>query len=254
MHNKYKFIITLITALSLSGCGSLPNHSNTLLFATNTSFGVNVAPNATNLFSIDVGYRRQEGVWMPLLANKDLPHGVEAADCENDDKLGNSCKFIGVSDDGKSIDTYSVLASFGGEASAGGGSDGAEAEVEIIQYFATGLAARELAKNAGAAAVNTDAPPAKADVKDNRVSRRQRDLANELSDVNLIMSEISGTDGSLDQAKCNNLADKAASNHGLSAGDRNAIKRRCANNSADAVRGYMLTRAFAVTQPLKDSI
>jgi hypothetical protein len=137
----------------LSGCHT-PQHSNTLIFATNTRFGVDVGYDPkTQEPSFVVGYRRQEGVWMPLLAN-----------CGADGLSPGASPFsLYQGNDSANKDTYSVLATFKGKA-AGNGTNGAS--TAIAQYFATGLAARELAQKGGAALVSTaaKAPTDKSDL------------------------------------------------------------------------------------------
>lgn len=164
--NRRRIIIgaTAIAAAALSGCAT-PQHTNLLIFGTNTVVGLKVGADATSTPAIQVGYARQELVLMPLLANTaasntngDLllqPCPAEKAPRQaggTPAQLSENCKFIGA--EGASQDSYSVMASFGakfdaettpgGTSKAGGG---------IAQYFATGLAARTLAEKAGAAAV-----------------------------------------------------------------------------------------------------
>lgn len=78
-----------------------------------------------------------------------------------------SIKYIGT--DGKKQDTYSVFASFGGDFSAAGGG-----KAGINQFFATGIAAQNLAKNKEVAAALTvtepDAAAAKAATEQARLS------------------------------------------------------------------------------------
>ncbi len=66
--------ITLI----LYGCGSVPQHSNTLVFGTDTKVALDVSSSPANAGALGftLGYKRVEAVWMPLLANKIL--GSEA--------------------------------------------------------------------------------------------------------------------------------------------------------------------------------
>lgn len=163
MHYRNASVAAL--ALILSAC-STPQHTNLLIFGTNTVVGLKVGADATSTPAIQVGYARQELVLMPLLANTaatntngDLflhPCPAEKATPPGNPptlaELSINCKFVGAGKDAQ--DSYSVLASFGakfdaettpgGTSKAGGG---------IAQYFATGLAARTLAEKAGAAAV-----------------------------------------------------------------------------------------------------
>lgn len=133
--------------LLLAGC-TTPKHTDLLIFGTNTQFGVAVATDATASPGVNIGFKRQEMVLMPLYVNATesrLP--LEAT--EASDEIVQAAKYRG--EDGARTDTYSVLASFG---ASGSGSVRGEGKVGIAQYFATGLAARTLA-NAGGALVNT---------------------------------------------------------------------------------------------------
>ena len=67
---KLVWIFWVLFPLCMSGC-STPDHTNTLIFGTNTKVGLDVSCETTGVPSISVGYKRQEAVWMPLLANKD---------------------------------------------------------------------------------------------------------------------------------------------------------------------------------------
>ncbi len=155
----YRIASATALALILSGCAT-PRHSNLLIFGTNTVVGLKVGADATQTPAIQLAYSRQELVLMPLLANTS-GSGDQLAPCPAQEaavpddpptpaQLSINCKFVGTDKD--QIDSYSVLASFGarfdatsnitepktGQVKAGGG---------IAQYFATGLAARELAKH-----------------------------------------------------------------------------------------------------------
>jgi hypothetical protein len=155
-------ILTGLLALA-SGCYT-PKHSNVLIFATNTKFGVDISYDPkTQEPSFVVGFRRQEGVWLPLLANYG-PNGLEpgpltitnttAAGKVDVTQIAPQMLYQGSG--GNNRDTYSVLATFRGSAAAqGSGTNGAS--TAIAQYFATGLAARELASQGGAALVSTKA-------------------------------------------------------------------------------------------------
>ncbi len=141
---KRVFFLWVFILFLVSGCAT-PKHSNTLIFGTNTKFALDVSSDPSGSPSVTFGYKRQEAVWMPLLANKD--NNGTPADCSN----GNgNCMFKGVSDG----DTYSVLASFGAKFSGKGDTSGATAEGGLAQYFATGWAARTLAKEGGSRLVS----------------------------------------------------------------------------------------------------
>lgn len=175
------FLIVLAT--SLFGCSSTPQHTNVLVFGTNTKVALDVSQDATSGVGVTLGYKRQEAVWMPLLPNqapttegKDLkPSNCTQADCP---------KFEGV-DSTKQTDTYSVLASFGSKLGGGVDSEGKKAEVtgEIAQYFATGLAARLLALNGGAGLVNTNGNGALSATEKAALDKAGNESKNELSEL-----------------------------------------------------------------------
>jgi hypothetical protein len=148
-----------IVAVMVSGC-ALPQHSNTLLFATNTAVALDVSTNATTAApNITLGYKRQEMAWVPLLANKSGPDKErQPADCPPAANGTDSCVFQGK--DGNSLDAYSVLATFAGSGAASGSkgtTSSTSASGSIAQFFATGLAARMLAEKGGAQLVNSGA-------------------------------------------------------------------------------------------------
>ncbi len=145
----------------------MPMHSNMMVFGTNTALALSVGASATSTPEIVVGFKRQEVVLMPLLANTALvPDDGKTSDklvpcpevkvqpltAEQQSVLAN-CKFVGIQG-GQDLDSYSVMASFGAKFDAKG-SPNTAASGGLAQYFATGLAARKLADKAGAAAVST---------------------------------------------------------------------------------------------------
>jgi hypothetical protein len=193
MHHHTRAILaaTLAPAIGLGGCTQMTQHSNMLVFGTNTSLAVSVGSGAVNTPEIVLGYKRQEAVLIPLLANTGMRFGTgtEAAvatPCSpettvkttEEGKGGNppktttetkyptiaDCKFVGKNGE-QDLDSYSVLASFGAHFKANKSTQ-AEATVGIAQYFATGLAARTLAERGGASLVATgDAATANATSK-----------------------------------------------------------------------------------------
>lgn len=149
MRNRFASVM-LIVILSmcgltlLTGCESTPKHTNVLIFGTNTKVAFDISANpTTSTPSITLGYARQEAVWMPLLANR--PDG-SPADCND---CGSNCLFAGTTKLENEKDTYSVIASFGANFSGSGKTGEVKAEGGLAQYFATGLAARILAKEGG---------------------------------------------------------------------------------------------------------
>jgi hypothetical protein len=188
MHGR-KIVLVGIALAGLGGC-AVPQ--NTVLFATNTTIALDASINPTNgTPNITIGYKRQEGVLMPLMASKRVyPPGANSADqiaqagnetsrsagpaghgtdhgpgdallCATETLGGDThdpCIFRGTGADG--TDTYSVLASIGtdvGGSASAGSTGSASGQVQVAQFFATGLAARELARSGGAALVNTNA-------------------------------------------------------------------------------------------------
>ena len=136
----------------------MTRHSNTLVFGTNTSFGVKVGADATSTPGITVGYSRQEAVIIPVVANTadsgevqmPCPQIVAPGTAKAD--LPDNCRLI--ANAGTDRDTFSVLANFGSKYAADGGT-APSVNGEISQYFATGHAARLLAEKAGASAIAT---------------------------------------------------------------------------------------------------
>lgn len=164
MRNSLLKTIAAAVAIAFGtvSCSSTPQHSNTLIFGTNTVVALDVSQLPTGNLGVTLGYRRQEVVWMPLLANTTNASGAETpATCQSD-----SCKAFngttgtdGETDGTGARDTYSVLATFSGQ-SAGGSlispsGAGVTGGGAIAQYIATGFAARALAES-GAAVVNTN--------------------------------------------------------------------------------------------------
>lgn len=54
----------------LSACTNIP-HNDVVIFATSTKVALDVSPSATSggVPSFTLGYKRDEGVWMPLVMN-----------------------------------------------------------------------------------------------------------------------------------------------------------------------------------------
>lgn len=145
LRNSSIFIVFIV----LIGCAQMPHHSNTMFFGTSTTIGVAVNARATSDPSVTLGYERNEGVILPLVANEDFD-GEAPTPCKIVDE--DKCVLVGESPNGAK-DVYSALASFGAKAS-GRSTSSPEASATVAQYFATGLAARILAENGGAAVVS----------------------------------------------------------------------------------------------------
>jgi hypothetical protein len=176
------FLIVLVT--SLFGCSSTPQHTNVMVFGTNTKIALDVSQDATSGVGVTLGYKRQEAVWMPLLPN-------QAPATAGKDLQPSACtsptacpKFEGV-DSTRQTDTYSVLASFGSKLGGGVDSEGKKAEVtgEIAQYFATGLAARLLAQSGGARLVNTNGNAVLSATEKAEIADKEKTIGNELQEL-----------------------------------------------------------------------
>jgi hypothetical protein len=147
-------------ALGLAGCA----HNDVLVFGTETKLGLDISasPAQGGAPQINVGFKRTEAVWMPLLVNGrgsvwapcTQARGDRSADCTIAGKPSVSVA------DGKyqstttntdtnvtTSDAYSVFASIG--ANMGGSGTGTEVKgnVGLAQFFATGLAAQNISSN-----------------------------------------------------------------------------------------------------------
>lgn len=147
-------------ALAAGGCMQAPRHTNTLMFATNTSGGIKLGVDEQQVPHILIGYERHEAVFMPLVANTNgEPDGLKPCPTQGSGSataLPDTCVLRGTGGEGEAdADAYSVLATFRGNATAKSGEGQAQAGGAIAQYFATGLAARALAEAGGAAAIAT---------------------------------------------------------------------------------------------------
>lgn len=149
MRNRLTRIICFSLAFAaIAGCQT-PHHTNVMVFGTNTKLGFDIGSDATGARpQVNLGYKRQEMVWMPLLANSTFEETPPTpASC------GGNCLFVAKDGVGE-IDTYSVLASFGAEFGGSSGITGAQdasasGSGGLAQFFATGPAARRLAERGG---------------------------------------------------------------------------------------------------------
>ena len=144
----------------MTGCeNSLLDRS--LVFFTNTTIGleISVSPSeATSPAKIIVGYKRAEGVLNPVYHSE----GVEGpARKEQSQTLagGSSERSLTEGDEGGNIkryrwEAYSVIAKIAGEVS-GKAAETAQGGLSVAQWFATGEAAKILAKQPGIAGAVT---------------------------------------------------------------------------------------------------
>ena len=161
--------------IALGGCVQATRHSNTMIFGTNTTFGIKVGTATGETPKIVVGYDRQEAVIMPLVANtgsSDSPNLLKPCDMTGEIKVPagskgyavHPCSLVAFRDGAQ--DSYSVLASFGAKFSAKADTT-ASAQGGLAQYFATGMAAQILALTGGAAVVSTGEAAVQSAAKDN---------------------------------------------------------------------------------------
>jgi hypothetical protein len=272
---KLHVITSLLVIGTLSGCQT-PNHTNTLIFGTNTKIALDVSQDPTGVVGVTLGYKRQEAVWMPLLANsktdaaKDgTPSGFIPADCKDATTLKtmnkdgststrtSGCKFSGTagsdSTNGAGAeDTYSVLATFSGEgkgvAGTAAGKPEASAGGSLAQFFATGLAARVLAEQ-GSSIVNTTggsknsnaSTPKKSDAIDPEISA-------ERSAVDRIIYAVTDKNGALMPDKLEKLSDSATFKDG-------SIKNRIiAIKKPELLKNYLLDTYENAAKPLFNAI
>lgn len=168
MHRRlYAHLASLAMLPALAGgCVQMTRHSNMMIFGTNTVVGIRAGVNATSVPEVAIGYTRQEAVVLPLVANvaesssdpKQLipcnpGNAVTVTGPQSDERgfLVHPCSLVGIN--GKALDSYSVLASFGGKFTVSHDGKTADASGGVAQYFATGIAAQTLALNGGAAVV-----------------------------------------------------------------------------------------------------
>lgn len=158
MHSRlHTYAAAIGLGLALTGCVQATRHSNTMIFGTNTQFGIRAGTTPSSVPEVNIGYSRQEAVVMPLVANAadngryQRPCNL-AASVETDGAAFavHPCSLVAVN--GKVQDSYSVLASFGAKFE-GGATNGASAKGGLAQYFATGVAAQLLALSGGASVV-----------------------------------------------------------------------------------------------------
>lgn len=139
----------------LAGCA----HNDVLVFGTSTTIGLDVQTASTQgaAPSLVLGYRREEAVWMPLLANG---RDSKLALCtEHDD---NTCRAQARAGPlrhamyqsrytprggTERVDAYSVFASLGANFNGDARREGVNAGGGLAQFFATGAAAVSITEN-----------------------------------------------------------------------------------------------------------
>lgn len=152
--------IAALTAMAvLTGCVQATRHSNTMIFGTNTHFGIRAGTTPTSVPEVNIGYSRQEAVVMPLVANvADDGHTQKPCDLTTQvEVVGRQgfavhpCALVAIK--GEAQDSYSVLASFGAKFAGSAKTSESTGSGGLAQYFATGMAAQMLAFTGGASVV-----------------------------------------------------------------------------------------------------
>lgn len=248
--NLLRLAATAVLSIGLAGCET-PRHSNTLIFGTSTKFALDASQEPTGSLGLTLGYKRNEAVWMPLIANEADPNnklvpakcGSSAADC---------LKFEGGSGKGGAAgegakDTYSVLATFSGNVATS--AQNPQAKGAVAQYFATGLAARLLAQVGGAALVNTEAPPASAANPAAAASAAAAAIAITRK-ADSVVAKVSKTTGAIDEAAVKKLLDLSPASE-ISAVDKDQIK---AQKSAPALAELLKDAPPSVVERLYKTI
>ena len=200
-----KIAISFLPLIFLGGCTSTPHHTNTLIFAVNTKLALDLsAAPIGGIPGVTIGYSRQEAVWMPLLANRVTKSPFEPAECNT--MAITDCHFRGKykqtqkTDETKGeakgeivddkTDAYSVLASFGaklstkasstggaqsttGDAATGDSSTDSATGFALAQFFATGIAAQNLATEGGARLVTIQPTDAETTIALNKAAEAE---------------------------------------------------------------------------------
>ena len=171
----FALVLASGATIVLGGCVQATRHSNTMVFGTNTTFGIKVGTATGETPKIVVGYDRQEAVIMPLVANtssSDSPNLLKPCNMTGEIKVPagskgyavHPCSLVAFRDGAQ--DSYSVLASFGAKFNAKVDTS-AQASGGLAQYFATGIAAQLLALTGGAAVVSVGEAATESAKKDN---------------------------------------------------------------------------------------
>lgn len=140
--NKILYLIAMLFVAMVAGCAS----NEHLLFFTNSSLGVDISvEQGQTPVKFVVGYKRQEGVLDPIGQG----YGFQKAGLDPDSSvaIADSKEIITTKDGyfyplGVRSEPHSVIAKMNFGATGGGSAD-----TSAAQWFATGKAAEELAKN-----------------------------------------------------------------------------------------------------------
>jgi hypothetical protein len=179
MLQKYLLIIVVtLMSFMLVGCWEDSLLDRSLIFSTHTTLGIEVAVSpaeTTSPAKIIIGYKRTEGVINPVYHSK----GIKTSKIEKTTKEGGKTTIettpCGTSRYKK--EAYSVIAKFSGETSAKA-ERAAEGKLSVAQWFATGEAAKTLARQPGiAGAVSGSSEVAKAAAQEAGVRKLMGDAS-----------------------------------------------------------------------------
>lgn len=138
---------------------------------------------------------------MPLIANEDgngTPSKCTTDECRKFQGLSGAGGGASGSD---ARDTYSVLATFSGQAA--GAASSPQASATIAQYFATGIAARLLAQYGGAAVVNSQNTPTQPSAIS--AAHATKIVNKKTRQVAAILGKLTKTNGDVDSAALGKL-------------------------------------------------
>ena len=158
-----------LAGLALSGCAT---DNNTLIFGTSTNIGLDVsaAPNQGGAPQLTLGYKRAEGVWMPL---REIP-ATTTPPSDNPTAMYQS------QNDGPDgvvrKDAYSVFASIGAKFNGSAKTTEAQAGAGLAQFFATGAAAVNVSQNEALVTVLKISDPASSQAQAQAVAAVTSDL------------------------------------------------------------------------------
>jgi hypothetical protein len=208
----WKHLIPLLPAVfaaaALTGCG----HGDAIIFASNKQIGVKVGVDSQKIPEVSIGYNGQDFALVPVY-KKDPKTATATPPNSADPSKGAPSehgKTRDISEVGKYLatsgindqDAYSVYGSFVGKAQGKGDIEGAKADLSLSQFFATGIAAQILAKDAGAAMVNPKAKAPAEATAETAVARELVEMNRELEDV---MKHVTDSTKNVDKAKLDKL-------------------------------------------------
>ena len=160
------FVFVMSMLFVLTGCWENSLLDRSLIFSTHTTLGLEIAVSPAETSSpakIIIGYKRAEGVINPVYHSK----GITRAGKE-ETTTSNGVKKTITTEDGTAryrSEAYSVIAKIHGEVGATA-ADTAQGTMGVAQWFATGEAAKILARQPGiAAAVSGNSKIAEAEAQ-----------------------------------------------------------------------------------------